>query len=201
MKIKSLMIPDPITVTTNTSIEDAIQLMKTKGIRHLPVVGKGKVLKGFVTLADLKQGLIPAMVSDLKLTDLMINDPITIGPDDDIETAARIIYEHKIGGMPVVRKNVVVGIITESDILRAFIDMMGILASGTRIEVAIGNSPERINQAIGIIQQAGGEIIQIGMTICETCEKAYSFRLKSSNTASIEKALTEAGFKVLHDPA
>ena len=125
MKIKSLMITSPVTVTENASIQKAIELMKEKGFRHLPVVSKGKKLKGFVTLSDLKQGLIPAMIGDLTLSDLMILDPITVAPDDDLETAARLIYEHKISGMPVVKNDKVVGIITESDILRAFIGMMG----------------------------------------------------------------------------
>jgi acetoin utilization protein AcuB len=199
MKIKSLMIPDPITVTRKTSIEDAIQLMKANGIRHLPVVGKSKVLQGFVTLADLKQGLIPAMVSDLNLTDLMIPDPITVGPDDDIESAARLIYEHKIGGMPVVLNRKVVGIITESDLLRAFIDMMGILTSGSRIDVRIGCQPEEFNRVAGIIQSNGGEIVHIGMSASPACEKVYSFRVKAMKTEGIEQALQESGFQVVHD--
>jgi len=199
MKIKSLMIPDPITITKKTSIEDAIKLMKTRGIRHLPVVGKGKILKGFVTLADLKQALIPAMVSGLFLTDIMIADPITVSPNDDIESAARLIYEHKIGGMPVVEAGRVVGIITESDMLRAFIDMMGILTSGSRIEVAIGCEPEAFNKVIQIINENGGDIVQIGMNATPSCAKIYSFRIKSEKTDGIEKALQLAGFKVIHD--
>lgn len=199
MKIKSLMIPDPITVTKKTSIEEAIKLMKNRGIRHLPVVGKDRMLIGFVTLADLKQGLIPAMVSDLRLTDIMITDPVTVGPDDDIEGAARLIYEHKIGGMPVVTNGQVVGIITESDILRAFIDMMGILKSGSRIEVAIGCEPEALNRVVQIIQENGGDIVQIGMNATPSCDKIYSFRIGSAKTNGIEDALKQAGFQVIHD--
>ena len=104
MKISELMIPNPITITEEASIQDAIFLMKTNSIRHLPVVSRGKALKGFVTLADLKQGLIPSMVGDLSLSDLMIKDPITVDPDDDIEIAAQRIYKNKIGGIPVVKK-------------------------------------------------------------------------------------------------
>ncbi|MBW1749028.1 MAG: CBS domain-containing protein, partial [Deltaproteobacteria bacterium] len=62
MKINSLMIPDPITITENASIREAIELMKINSIRHLPVVAKGDKLKGFLTLADLKQGLLPSML-------------------------------------------------------------------------------------------------------------------------------------------
>jgi acetoin utilization protein AcuB len=102
MKIHALMIKNPITITVNTSISEAIELMKINSIRHLPVVAEDNTLLGFITLADLKQGLIPSMLGDLNLRDLMIKDPITVGPEDDIETAAQLIYNHKIGGLPVV---------------------------------------------------------------------------------------------------
>lgn len=199
MKIKSLMISSPVTVTETASIQKAIELMKEKGFRHLPVVSKGKKLKGFVTLSDLKQGLIPAMVGDLSLSDLMITDPITVAPDDDLETAARLIYEHKISGMPVVKNDKVVGIITESDIFRAFIDMLGILTGGSRLDVAVGDQPEAFNQVVGIIRGQGGEIINIGMTAQQSTSRVYTFRLSTLKTATIEKALAKAGFQVLKD--
>ncbi|MCX5881386.1 MAG: CBS and ACT domain-containing protein [Deltaproteobacteria bacterium] len=199
MKIKSLMITSPVTVSENASIQRAIELMKEKGFRHLPVVSKGKKLKGFVTLSGLKQGLIPAMIGDLTLSDLMILDPITVAPDDDLETAARLIYEHKISGMPVVKNDKVVGIITESDILRAFIDMMGILTGGSRLDVAVGDQPEAFNQVVEIIRNQDGEIINIGMTAQQSSRRVYTFRLSTMKTAAIEKALTKAGFQILKD--
>jgi acetoin utilization protein AcuB len=199
MKIKSLMITSPVTVTENASIQKAIELMKEKGFRHLPVVTKGMKLKGFVTLSNLKQGLIPAMVGDLTLSDLMITDPITVAPDDDLETAARLIYEHKISGMPVVKNDKVVGIITESDILRAFIDMMGILTGGSRLDVAVGDEPEAFNQAVELIRGQGGEIINIGMTAQQSSRRVYTFRLTTLKTTAIEKALAKAGFQILKD--
>ncbi|MEI6261426.1 MAG: CBS and ACT domain-containing protein [Deltaproteobacteria bacterium] len=199
MKIKSLMIVNPVTVTENTSIQNAIELMKEKGFRHLPVVSKEMKLKGFITLSDLKQGLIPAMVGDLTLSDLMIIDPITVAPDDDLETAARLIYEHKISGMPVVVNDKLVGIITESDILRAFIDMMGILTGGSRLDVAVGDQPEAFNQVVEIIREQGGEIVNIGMTAQQSSRRVYTFRLSTQKTTAIEKSLVKAGFQVLKD--
>ena len=199
MKIKSLMIVNPVTVTESTSIQNAIELMKEKGFRHLPVVSKEMKLKGFITLSDLKQGLIPAMVGDLTLSDLMITDPITVAPDDDLETAARLIYEHKISGMPVVVNDKLVGIITESDILRAFIDMMGILTGGSRLDVAVGDQPEAFNQVVEIIREQGGEIVNIGMTAQQSSRRVYTFRLSTQKTTAIEKSLVKAGFQVLKD--
>jgi len=197
MKISELMIPDPITITEEASIQDAIRLMKTNSIRHLPVVGKGKALKGFVTLADLKQGLIPSMVGDLSLSDLMIKDPVIVDPDDDIEIAAQRIYKNKIGGMPVVKRGKLVGIITESDILRAFIDMMGLLTASSRIDVAMDDQPGLFRKALDMINDAGGDIISVGMGGHHHGKKTYYFRLSPTKTRPIRNALEAQGFRVL----
>ena len=196
MKINALMIPDPITITEKASVSDAIELMKVNSIRHLPVVSPKKILKGFLTLADLKQGLIPSMLGDLTLTDLMIKKPITVEPDNDIEIAAQLIYKHKIGGIPVVKKNKLVGIITESDILRAFIDMMGILTASSRIDVVIKDEPGSFREALQIINDNGGDIINVGMTAQQTSKRTYYFRLSVCKTDIIKKALEDSGFEV-----
>jgi acetoin utilization protein AcuB len=197
MKIHSLMIPDPITITANASISEAIELMKINSIRHLPVVTQDRKLEGFLTLDDLKQGLIPSMLGDLTLQDLMIKDPITVNPDDDIEFAAQLIYKNKIGGMPVVTGDQLVGIITATDILRTFIDMMGILSSTSRVDVVIGDQSGSLKTALQIINDAGGDIINVGMTSRQTGKRIYYFRLAACQTAGIKKALEKQGYDVL----
>jgi acetoin utilization protein AcuB len=158
------MIPDPISITEKTSVKQAIEIMKVNSIRHLPVISEGNILVGFVTLADLKMGLIPSMVAGLTLSDLMIKSPIVVDPDSDIEIAAQLIYKHKISGIPVVKKGKLVGIITESDMLRAFIDMMGILNASSRLDVAIKSEPGMLRKAVQIIEENGGEIVNVGIT-------------------------------------
>lgn len=198
MKITSLMVPNPITITEKTSISEAIELMKTNSIRHLPVVSGKNRLKGFVTLADMRQGLIPSMVAGVSLSDLMIKDPIVVAPDADIEIAAKLIYKHKISGMPVVKNNKLVGIITESDILRAFIDMMGLLTASSRIDVVIGDEPDSLKKALQIINDTGGDIINVGQTAQQTSKRTYYFRLSACKTDTIKSALEKEGFEVLH---
>lgn len=197
MKIKALMIPDPIAITPKASIQEALEIMKTNSIRHLPVVGKRNILKGLVTLADLKTGFIPSMVADVSLQDLMITDPVTVGPDDYIEIAAQRIYKHKIGGMPVVENGKLVGIITQTDILRAFIDMMGILTASSRIDVVIGNEQGSFKKALQIIHDAGGDIINVGVKPQMKSDRTYYFRLTPCKTAPIKKALETVGFQVV----
>jgi acetoin utilization protein AcuB len=196
MKIHSLMIPDPITITANATISEAIELMKINSIRHLPVVSEGKTLIGFLTLADLKQGLIPSMLGDLTLQDLMIKDPITVSPDDDIEIAAQLIYKNKIGGMPVLKGEQLVGIITATDILRTFIDMMGILSSTSRIDVVIDDKAGSLKKALQIINDKGGDIVNVGMTSQPSGRRIYYFRLAACKTEVIKKALERRGYEV-----
>jgi acetoin utilization protein AcuB len=197
MKIHSLMIPNPITITAQASISEAIELMKINSIRHLPVVAKNNMLQGFITLADLKQGLIPSMLGDLNLRDLMIKDPVTVSPDDDIEFAAQLIYNHKIGGMPVVKDGQLTGIITATDILRTFIDMMGILSSTSRIDVVIDDRPNSFKKALQIINEMGADIINVGKTAQQTGRKIYFFRLGACKTAAIKQTLEKEGYEVL----
>jgi acetoin utilization protein AcuB len=189
MKIHLLMVPDPITVTANATISEAIELMKINSIRHLPVVAEGNKLTGFLTLVDLKQGLIPSMLGDLTLQDLMIKDPITVDPDDEIEIAAQLIYKNKIGGMPVVKGDQLVGIIT-------FIDMMGILSSTSRIDVVIGDKAGGLKKALQIINDKGGDIINVGMTTQPTGKRIYYFRLAACKTGVIQEALERQGYEV-----
>lgn len=198
MKVKDLMIPDPITIGPRSSISMAIEVMKKNSIRHLPVVTKSKMLKGFLTLADLKQGLMPSMLTDVTLSDLVIKKPITVHPEDDIETVAELIYKYKIGGMPVIKNDKVVGIITESDILRAFIDMMGLLTESSRVDVVIGEDPGLLRKVFQIIYDNNGEILCLGLTAPQSSlKKTYFFRLSSYNTENIKKALEREGFEVV----
>lgn len=197
MKIQALMIPDPITISENASIANAIDLMKQNRIRHLPVVGGRKILKGFLTLADLKRGLIPSMLGDLSLTDLIIRNPITVTADDDIETAAQLIYNHKISGIPVVKGKRLVGIITETDLLRTFIDMLGILTATSRIDVEMKAHPSALQQAMKIINHNGGDIINAGISGQSPEKRIYYFRLAACKTKPIQTALESEGFQVL----
>lgn len=197
MKTRDLMIPDPITISADASVQDALQVMKTNSIRHLPVVSDDGRFIGLLTLADLKQGLIPSMLADVTLSDLMIRNAIRIGPDDDIEIAAQMIYKHKISGLPVIEDDILVGILTESDIFRAFIDMMGLLSATSRIDVAMGEDPEGFKRALQIITDNGGDVINIGMTpVCKK-RRVYYFRLTSCKTAGLCHALKTGGFEVL----
>jgi len=197
MRVKALMVQNPITITIDASIKDAIELMKSRAIRHLPVISKDNALEGFVTLADLREGLLPSMLSDISLTDLMVRDPVTVSPSDPIEAAARRIYNHRISGMPVVSSGKVVGIITETDILRTFIDMMGLLTATSTLETLIDDGPECLRNVIRIIHKNGGDVINFNMTPYPEGRRICYFRLTRCETSGIIAALEAEGISVL----
>lgn len=129
--IKDWMTPDPITIGPDTTLPEADRLMKECGIRRLPVVENGRLV-GIITLGDVREASpsnatslsiyeLNYLISRLTVGTMMTQDPITITPDTSIEAAARLMLEHKIGGLPVVDGTRVVGIITESDIFRLLI--------------------------------------------------------------------------------
>ena len=198
MRVRSLMIKNPITVSERTSVQEAIHIMQENSIRHLPVVSRSQKLVGWVTLGDMKQGLLPAVVTGLSLADLMIREPVTINPDANVESAARIIFEKKIGGMPVIDKGKkVIGIITVTDILGAFVKIMGILANGSRVEVDVGNKPDGFEEVSRIIHDNGGEIVSVGINPDVSDKKIFYFRLKRCLTDTIVKALKKKKYIVL----
>lgn len=197
MKIQSLMVRDPITIMEDASIQDALSLMKENRIRHLPVVDRKKKLTGWVTLSDLKQGLIPSMLGDVSLGDIVNRNPYAISPDADIEDAAKLVYQHKISGMPVINNGELVGVITETDLFRAFIDMMGILTESSRLDVVVDESSASLRRVLQVIQESGAGIISIGHMPLPEGRQVCHFRLRPCKTAGIRKNLEEEGFEIL----
>jgi CBS domain-containing protein len=125
------MTSDPITIDPRTTIPEAGRLMKECNIRRLPVVENGRLV-GIVTLGDIREATpsqatslsiyeLNYLLSRLTVGEIMTRDPIAIAPDTSIDAAARLMLEHKIGGLPVVDNGKVVGIITESDIFRLLV--------------------------------------------------------------------------------
>lgn len=134
MLVKERMTKGLITITKDTSYNEIVDLMKKHNIRRLPVVD-GKRLVGIVTNRDVRTASAsPAtsleihellyLLDRLKAKDIMTKKVITVGPDTPIEEAARLIIKYKIGGLPVVVDSILVGIITETDLLQQLVDLL-----------------------------------------------------------------------------
>ncbi|MGE5851250.1 MAG: CBS domain-containing protein, partial [Candidatus Methylomirabilota bacterium] len=130
MLVKNYMKRDPVTVKKDDSFRYALKLIRKEGIRHLPVLD-GKKLVGIVTDRDLRQAApSPAttlevhelnyLLERLKIEAIMTKKVITVTPMTNLRDAAKLLFAHKIGGLPVVEQEELVGIITEGDILQAY---------------------------------------------------------------------------------
>jgi acetoin utilization protein AcuB len=135
MQVEQWMNRDPVTVGPQESFRTAMHLIRQKGIRHLPVV-EGKRLVGIVTDRDLRQAApsgatslsiheLHYLLEKLTVREIMTRQVVTIRPDQTVEEAALLLLGHRIGGLPVVREGELVGIITETDILQAFLQLRG----------------------------------------------------------------------------
>ncbi|WP_407306087.1 CBS domain-containing protein [Desulfosporosinus sp. SB140] len=145
MYVRQFMTTQVFTVSPEESIADAMALMREKKIDRLPVLEKGKLV-GFVTDGDLREvSPSPAttlsifelnyLVAKTPIREVAIKKVITCHPDMGIEDAALLMREHKIGGLPVLEDNKLVGIITGYDILDAFLDIMGSRSPGKRVVI------------------------------------------------------------------
>jgi len=187
------MITDLITVSPKDTVESAIQIMQQHSIRHLPVVEDNRLV-GLVTESSLRPYLSPEKLN-LPLREVMIINPITIDPEASIDEAARLIYKYKIGGLPVISQGKLVGIITITDILEAFIELMGILKASSRLDII--PKEDNLNSALEVIKRGGAKIISIGMDITSEGEKIYFIRVEKTNLERIALELEAEGHKVV----
>jgi acetoin utilization protein AcuB len=193
MNVESWMITDLVTIGREAGIRDALTIMKKYSVRHLPVLEEGRFV-GLVTSGDLKQAILASMLETLKVGDVMLQDPYTITRDTSLEKAAAIIYEKNIGCLPVVEDGKIEGILTIKDILKAFIEIMGVLRSGSRLDVILKNVHGSFDEVVSIIEDNGGSIISAGMTR-DGDEQAHHFRLSGGDTAAIAEDLSRLGYR------
>ena len=135
LRVADCMTRDPITVDPRTTLPIAYQLMRINNVRRLPVVDEDGRLVGIVTMGDVREarpketeGLssweLHLKTASLEVREFMTPNPLTVGPEDSLRTAARLMLDHKVGGLPVVEDGRVVGIITVSDILRLLLERL-----------------------------------------------------------------------------
>ena len=195
MKVKNWMHPDPVVIERDALLQEAIELMQVHSIRHLPVMD-GDELLGFITQSDLKQYFFPAMVEDIAVHEVMIRNPLTVNVNSSIEKAAKLIHDFKIGGLPVMDKKKLVGVITSSDIVSGFIEVMGLLKSSTRLDVIV-DKESGVDDVTRIIKSHNIEIMSVATENEPSRRKVYFFRLGKGDIDTVVKGLEKVGQKVL----
>lgn len=196
MKVKNWMVTDIITTGPGASVKEAVELMHKHSIRHIPVVEK-EIMEGLVTESNLRQYFFPAMVDALTVADVMIVNPITVDPNASIDSAARLIHKYKIGGLPVMEKRKLVGIVTITDILGAFIELLGLLEESSRLDIVIDEKKGNIDDVIRVIRELGGNIISVGVDAQSSRKKVHYVRLEKNDIKPMIKAVEDMGHRII----
>jgi acetoin utilization protein AcuB len=174
MFVKDLMTPHPVTITPESSITVAERVMKDNNIRHLPVISPGGALIGLLTRTTLEQ-VLPSKLTTLSVYELryqldkitvrqaMLRQVVTVGEDVPIEQAARLMWEKKIGCLPVMRGNLLVGIVTDIDLMRTMFDLLGARQPGVRMTLKVPGTPGELAKITGAIAAEKGDITAFGV--------------------------------------
>ena len=210
MRIRDMMKRNPITVDSDTLVLDAQKIMRENNIRRLPVVDKGKVV-GIVTQHDLLEAApSPAtslsvhelnyLLSKMKVREIMKKNPVTLTPDTPFEEALRIGQEKKIGSFPVVENGKLVGIATESDIVRFLTRALGVREEGSRITIeGLGGKLGDLEKIIQVVNQHQTIILSmISLPRPEKKDWMIVLRLKTSNPDPIVKDFKKIGLHVTY---
>lgn len=196
MRVAQIMNSNPITITPEKRVGQALKLMQQHNIRHLPVM-KGDRMVGWISARTLKEVLLASMLEVITVGDVMVEAPITVSPDTSVEEAARLVHEHRIGGMPVMDGDKLVGVITVNNLLSAFISMLGLLRTSSRLDLLLDTKPETLEEVSRLIKAKGGKIINIALGPTKGGKRHYLFRLEKTDLPPLIDALQEKGFEVV----
>jgi acetoin utilization protein AcuB len=204
------MTKNPITVDSETLVLDAQKIMKEKNIRRLPVVDKGKLV-GIVTKHDLLEASpSPAtslsvhelnyLLARMKVKEVMKKNPFTLDPDTPFEEALRIGQDKKIGSFPVMDQGKLVGIITESDVVRFLTRALGLREEGSRVTIeGLGGKFGDLEKIIAIANQQKTIILSmISLPRPDKKDWMIVLRLKTTNPDPIVRDFKKAGFNVTY---
>lgn len=213
MFVSRSMTRQVITVDADVRILDAQELMQANDIRHLPVVERDNKLVGIITDRDIRSALPYSYfkkspdkaemekISELRVEDIMSKKPITISPTYTIQDALLVIQDSKVGALPVVDEDgKITGIISVRDLLRAFINVLGIGEPGTLMCILV---KEKVGQLKKIVDAVTEENISFGSVLVarywEEDKRAVFTYLLTQNVAHVKKKLEKLGFTLL-DP-
>lgn len=190
-----------ISVTPDAPINEVLAMFKKEHIRRAPVMNKGKMV-GIVSERDLLNASpstattlsvweMNYLISKVKIKNVMSKKVITVTRDTPIEEAARIMADKKIGGMPVVDGDRVVGMITETDLFKIFLELMGARDKGIRVTAAIEDKPGELAKVSKAIAEAGGNFISFGFFSGEDAStKILTFKVEGIKKDDLRKVLS-----------
>ncbi|HWS23946.1 MAG TPA: CBS domain-containing protein, partial [Anaerolineales bacterium] len=172
MFVKNKMSKPVISISPEMPIADALVLMKKEKIRRAPVIKDGKLV-GIVSDKDLLNASpspvttlsiweMNYLLSKITVSEVMTQNVMTVTEDTPVEQAARIMADNKIGGLPVLKEGHCVGIITETDLFKVFLDLLGAREIGVRVTIRIEDKTGKLAKVTHEIAQADGSILTLG---------------------------------------
>jgi len=209
MIVAKRMMRNPVFVDENDSMKKAMDIMKEREIRHLPVLKGGDKLVGILTERDIKQASpssataleireIFYLLDKVKVKQIMTRRVFTISSDAPIEEAALIMREKKIGCLPVVAGGKLVGILTETDILDAFLDAMGVNGPGYRVELVLPNRPGMLLEVVKLLKDFDANIVSVATASHDDPGmKILILRIETKNYKVLKAAIKKSGYEIL----
>ncbi len=206
MYVRNRMTTNPYTIAFDAPITEVIELMREKNLKRIPVVHSDRVI-GMLTHGDL-QKVSPTKATTLsiyelnyllaktKVSDAMTRNVITISPDALLEEAAILMRDNKISALVVVKSSKLVGIITESDIFDAFIDLLGFRDVGSRITIQAADVPGVLADIAEIFKDLDSNITHIAAYRGSGGYSDVVIRTNTMNTDALEERLGEHGYKI-----
>jgi acetoin utilization protein AcuB len=208
MRIRDVMTKNPVTVGSETLVIEARRLMKERNFRRLPVVDDGKLV-GIVTQKDLEEAAPPPtsssnlfelhyFLSKMKVKEVMEKNPATVSPDAPFEEALRLGQEKNISSFLVVEKGKLIGITTESDIVKLLTRALGLKQEGVRFTIeGFGGKLGDLQKIISILDHHGAPILSM-MSLPRPEKKDWlvALRIKTKDPKPIFEELKKAGFTV-----
>jgi len=198
-----------ITVRPDTSMPEALDMMRKEHIRRLPVVNQRGELIGIVTETDLLKASpseatslsiyeVTYLLSKLTVDRIMTRKVITTTEDTPLEEAALIMTDNNFSGLPVMRDKELVGIITESNLFRIFLELLGARRAGIRVTVSLPDKPGELANLTRAIHNAGGNIIALGTTLGESPAEGWvTFKVEGMEMEPLKKAIQPLVKKVI----
>lgn len=207
MLVRQRMTSNPFTTRPTASVPEARDTMRTQGVRHLPVVEGARVV-GVISENDIDAALpskattlsvqeATYLVSKLTVAKVMSRPVLTVSPDALLEEAAVMMRDHKIEMLPVVRDDRLVGVITESDILDSFIDLLGFREHGTRLTIEARDETGVLSQMTAILASHDANIQHIAVHRGNLDYSVVIVGINTLNTEAIEAELEAAGMRII----
>lgn len=204
MQVSMWMTREPYCVMSDERLDAVAEAMRAGGFRRAPVVDAERRLIGIVTDRDLREH--KGFLASSKVSAAMVEPALAVAPDDPIEEAARLMLVRKIGGLPVIdAQRRVVGIVTETDLLRGFLDGAAPGERGVRIDFTFASGSRGFAPVVHAVEAAGGTVLGFGTfqptTVTGASERRYFVRLAGPALDPMVEALRRAGcaLTAIHD--